>query len=84
MNKKYCTYVRFRGILGWFKGWFLVGVSDEPCASGYTRDFIHDYANIGIKIMLIEVEPPLLANFHFLPKGAIVLSSASLLDSKSK
>lgn len=78
MNKKYCTYVRFRGILGWLKGWFLVGISDEPRTAGYANDFVYDYAHVGIKIMLIEIEPPLLATFHFVPRKAVVISSASM------
>ena len=78
MNKKYCTYVRFRGILGWLKGWSLVGIADEPRTAGYAYDFVSDYAHIGVKMILIEIEPPLLPNFHFVPKNAVVISSASI------
>jgi len=71
---KYCTYIRLQGIVGWFIGWFLVGISDEERTSGYVTDF----AQFGIKILLLEMEPPLTQKFHFIPKGAKVVGSGTM------
>lgn len=76
-NKKYCTYGRLKGLFGWIQGWSLLGISEQPQAAGYTRDYMQDYSHIGIKIMLVEMEPPLLSHFHFLPRKATVISSVS-------
>lgn len=71
---KYCTYIRFQGVSGWLWGWFLVGVSDEKQTSGYLVDF----AKLGIKVMLLEMESPLPQNFYFLPKKAKLAGSGTL------
>ena len=71
---KYCTYVRFQGILGWLHGWFLVGISDEQRTSGYVTEFAH----FGIKVLLLEMEPPLTPKFHFVPKGAKIMGSGTV------
>lgn len=63
---KYCTYLRFTGILGWLHGWTLMGISDEPVVSGYAGDFM----GFGCKILLLEMTPPLPPRFRFIPKEA--------------
>jgi hypothetical protein len=71
---KYCTYVRFQGILGWLHGWFLVGISDKKRTSGYVTEF----ARFGIKVLLLEMEPPLTPGFHFVPNGAKIMGSGTM------
>jgi len=66
---KYCTYARFKGIIGWFMGWYLVGIAEQPIFGGYSADF----ASMGCHLMLIELDAPLPYKFYFLPKGAKII-----------
>ena len=68
-NRIFCSYARLRGI-GWFMGWFLVGINfDYEDWGGYTSEFAH------CKLMLIAIEHqgPLPECFYFIPKGMKVL-----------
>lgn len=58
----YCTYVKFSGFTGVLVGWVLIGISKEPNFGGYASDFM---ARGNIKMMLLEMEPPLISNFRF-------------------
>jgi hypothetical protein len=71
---KYCTYVRYKGCLGWILGYFLVGISEEKRTSGY--DYIDSFKSI--KILLIEMKAPLPQSFYFVPKEAKILSCQSI------
>ena len=71
---KYCTYVRFRGIVGLLYGWFLVGISEEKAVSGYVDEFA---GCGGIKIMLVEMQIPLRSSFYFIPRKAKIICSST-------
>lgn len=66
---KYCTYVRLQGILGWLCGWSLVEISDQELDSELTSQYIDEFAQLGIKVLLLEMESPP-QKFYFVPKGS--------------
>lgn len=69
MDKMYYTYVRYNG-LGWFLGWFMVGMSLNGWG-GYVNDFACE-GNCKILLMQIDSIAPE-RMFFWPPKGANII-----------
>ena len=69
-NTKYCTYVRFHGIVGWFQGWFLIGIADEDRISGYGPEYLANFLgqSRNCDLRVVAIQPPLKHRSWFLPK----------------